>query len=80
MLPTMGLMMLFPEVIGGRITQLEIRGFGSGDLMEPGWYWWEDPPDLPVPTGETARVYLHQKALIDEDNIQTWPDEDVIVY
>ncbi len=77
MLPFIFMMLVFPDVIGGRITWLEIKGVGNGDLMEPDWY--PGDPGPPVPTGETAQVFLHQEAFIAEDGTQTWPYENQFV-
>ena len=74
----MWLMIVYPDVIGGRITSTEIYGYGSGDLMESDW--WPGDPDPPVPTGETAKVYLRMEGTIAEDGTQTWPYEDIFVY
>jgi hypothetical protein len=72
----------FPEVIGGRELKGDFEGYGSIDLMEPGSYWYPDPgylDPLPVPTGETANVYVHQESYIDWYGNVVWPEEWVII-
>lgn len=77
-IPYLFFMIYFQSEVGGRITSLEILGFGQGKLMEPDWY--AGDPEPPVPTGEYAMVYLHQQAIFYEDGTFAFPYEEVIVY
>lgn len=82
-LPPIWMMLSLSEELGARILSGKFIGIGSGDLMEPGSYWdWDSwtlvPP--PVPTGETAKVFVNQQFTIDEFGVDTWSAESIIVF
>jgi hypothetical protein len=81
-IPFMFIYIFFPDEIGGQDLTGDFEGYGSIDLMEPGSYW--DPPNgvlvpPPVPTGETADVYVHQEYYYDYYGNEVWPQEWIII-
>ena len=74
-LPPLGYIYWYGMYIGAQQVSYRITAIGSGDLMEPGWYWW-DYPTLPTPTGETAKIKMNMIGLIKpqfkEDHPNTW--------
>ena len=74
-LPPLGWIYYYGMYIGAQPISYRITAIGSGDLMEPGWHWWEDPWP-PTPTGETAKVKMNMIGLIKpqfkEDHPNIW--------
>jgi hypothetical protein len=91
-LPPAGWIEWYGGFIGAQLVSYRIVCIGSGDLMEPGWHWWEDPWP-PTPTGETAKIKVDMINMIkpmfklDHPNIYDgpsgialWPVEKIFVF
>lgn len=82
-IPFMFIYMVCPYEIGGQDLTGDFEGYGTIDLVEPGTYWYPNPgylDPLPVPTGETANVYVHQDYYYDWYGTLVYPNEWIVVY
>jgi hypothetical protein len=91
-IPPAGWVYWYGGFIGAEMVSFRITCIGSGDLMEPGWHWWEDPWP-PTPTGETAKIKVdminlikpqfkpdHPNTYIGGSGIEMWPVEKIYVF
>jgi hypothetical protein len=55
-----------PEEMGIHLKSMMLIGIGEGITYEPGYYYWMFP-ELPTPTGETAKALVFHNVKFDQD-------------